>query len=336
MKIVVVNDLKGKHIRSVSEAVAYAAFEKNIDCEPIDISDLVIDPLKAGTPQYIRKTAEHLKKENAGAVICTGIWGMKLVNAVKKELDGIICCGLISEYSYPMMTDRINMDFYFAAHQDIKNMLVKKGIPEKKIYVTGIPVRKNYREHLGKAAARNYLVIPGNKRVYLLISDGLELEVIEELCSELDKTEKNDYVMYIPTERNGAIRDELINYAEGNSHIQIITYTKKLNLYVESADALLLKPDAVISTQAAVTGVPIVHLALGNRCVTPDSDFFASHEMAVVGNNIKDTINKARRFVEEKAVAARMIQMQYRNVCSDAADKIIDIILNTKKQLVSG
>ena len=105
---------------------------------------------------------------------------------------------------------------------------------------------------------------------------------------------------------------------------------------MESADALLLKPDAVISTQAAVTGVPIVHLALGNRCVTPDSDFFASHEMAVVGNNIKDTINKARRFVEEKAVAARMIQMQYRNVCSDAADKIIDIILNTKKQLVSG
>ena len=56
--------------------------------------------------------------------------------------------------------------------------------------------------------------------------------------------------------------------------------------------------------------------------------------MAVIGRNIRDTVLKARRFVEEKAIAARVIQMQYRNISSDAADRIIEIILGMKNRIV--
>lgn len=327
MKIIIINDDLSTKPHNVSDAVIFAALEKNINCEHIELSDFMLDVALASFPEYIKKISDHLISERADVVICTGIHGMMLMTkAGVCNGNSIFRCGIVSSYDRLPMMKEINMDCYFAPHEEIKNQLIRSGIEEHRIFVTGIPVKKDYREHIGKAAARNYLVIPKKRRIYLLIPEGLSCDDIERLCDELSDTESEDYTIYIPTARESPVRERLRRYSADNSHIQIITYTSKMNLYIESADAMLMKPDSLYSTEAAVSGVPLIHLSM-NPDKTGRDDYFARHEMAVIGNGVRDTINKARRFVEEKAVAARMIQMQYRNTYSDAADKIIEIII---------
>ncbi len=328
MKILILRETINKKMKYISDAVILAALEKHLCQAPTDLTDYLIDPSQISSEQYVKKMAAVIQEEQTDVILCTGLNGMGLMSAVRK-LTGLSVwtCGIVSDYFCSPLLYKIELDCFFVPHEEIKAKLICKGIPSDRIFVTGIPVKKCFREHIGKAAARNYLVIPRNRHIYLLIPDGLAYETIIRLCEELSEAEQEDFALYIPTPRCSTIRDQLIDYAERNSHIRIITYTTKLNLYLESADAMLLKPEPIFSTEAAVAGVPIVHLSLNAAEKNYSSGFFSRHEMAVSGNSIRDTIQKAKRFVEEKAMAARMIQMQYRNIYSDAADKIIDIII---------
>ena len=334
MKILLINDKNSKKLRYVSDAVILAALEKHISCEYVDAFDLTLEHSGQDREACLDRLTVTLREEMPDAVICTGFEGLRLVSEAKsRESLGFLVCCMVSDYSLASELQDVDADCFFVPHEDIRAGLVRKGLDGDRIFVTGIPVKKSFREHMGKAAARNYLVIPRNRRVYLLIPEGLELKDVERLCEELGRSEKEDYVLYIPTPRCSVLRDKLVEYSAGNSSIRIITYTRQLNLYIESADAMLLKPDSLMSTEAAVAGVPIVHLFLDTGNKNPVRDFFASHEMAVIGRNICDTIKKAKCFAEQKAMAARVIQMQYRNICSDSADKMIEIIMKLRQRL---
>lgn len=334
MRIIVINDDTSIRLHKVSEAVIYAALEKSINCGHIELSDFMISSAQTSDPGYIKKIGERILSEKADVALCTGIQGMRLMTDLKLQgKSSVFTCGIVSDYNSLPLLSKINMDCYFAPHEEIKKRLVSSGLEESRIFVTGIPVKKSFRERIGKAAARNYLVIPKKRRIYLLIPEGLLPDEIERLCEELSQTESEDYSIYIPTSRDSSIRERLLRYSAGNRHVQIITYSSKMNLYLQSADAMLMKPDPLLSTEAAVSGVPLVHLSMDSAERTSGSDFFARHEMAVIGNGVRDTIKKARRFVEEKAVAARVIQMQYRNIYSDAADKMIEIIIKKAQKL---
>ena len=330
MKILVLTDKKSKGIRCITDAVMRAALEKQVKCEPLDLSDHVFNAAKTSSPDYLQETADRMAEENADVVLCAGVNAMKLMTKLqcRHPLD-VLTYGVFSDYAGLPLQQVINMDFYCVPHEDIKARLLQQGIESERVFVTGIPVKKSFREHIGKAAARNYLVIPKNRRIYLLIADGLSVDTILRLCEELSAAETQDYVLYIPTTRSSPLRDKLMQCSQKDTHVRIITYTKQLQLYFESADAMLLKPDTLMSTEAAVSGVPIVYLCLNEK--SEDGEFFVRHEMAVIGQSIRDTIGKARRFVEEKAMAARVIQMQYRNIYADAAETIIDLILKRPK-----
>ncbi len=328
MKLLMLSDQKTKKIRYMAQSVVIAALEKQITCDPVDLSDIIINSKKTGSDDYIRALTDCISREKPDVVLCTGVSTIKLMAAVKHSMkDPPVVCGILSDYSCsPGLYDR-GIDCYFVPHEEIRNKLIQSGIEPSRIYVTGIPVKRHFREHIGKAAARNYLVIPKNRRIYMLIPDGLTEDQVIRLCRELSIKEKDDYAVYVPVSRSSEGHDRLLHYASEDRHLRVITYNRQLNLYFESADAVLMKPDPLTSTEAAASGVPIVHLSFDGAGGRHNSDFFARHEMAVMGSSIRDTVSKAIRFVEEQAMAARMIQMQYRNVYADAADKIIEILV---------
>ena len=203
MKIIVIGDRSSKKLKYISDAVVIAALEKHISCEPMDISDVRIDPSRASSPEYIRSFSQLLREEGADAVLCTTQGGMKLMSALR-ALEGsspLICC-IISDYSFSAEQFEHTADCYFVPHEEIRSRLIGQGISGDKIFVTGIPVNKNFRERIGKAAARNYLVIPRDRRIYLIIPDGLRAEDIAHLCKELSQSEREDHAVYIPTKRS--------------------------------------------------------------------------------------------------------------------------------------
>ncbi len=219
-----------------------------------------------------------------------------------------------------------SLDGFFVAHEDLVSNLKKKGI-KGEIYSSGVPVEKRFFNRFGKKAARNYLVIPEHERVYLLIADDVGFDQTRELCDEMLREEKEPFLFYVFVDRGSENGERLKERYRRYDSIRVITVNKKLSIYMECADVMLTKPEGYLSFEAAAAGVPLVHL-MTVRGPAATAEFFSSHDMSLLGNTVSDAVRKARRLIDEQAVARRMMKRQSMLVGFDAADKILDRILS--------
>jgi len=102
----------------------------------------------------------------------------------------------------------------------------------------------NYDKKKGeprKKAARNYLVIPQSKRVYLIMSKELDKDTIFEMCDEIISTETRPYMVYIYVRRESNLFDLLKERYGELTQIQPVIIGKKTEMYINAADIILTK-----------------------------------------------------------------------------------------------
>ena len=92
-----------------------------------------------------------------------------------------------------------------------------------------------------RKAARNYLVIPNNKRVYLILPDGLEERQVLELCGEILAMEDKDLIVYVFVQRGDALADSLREAFPDRWAIQPVVIGSKANQFIYAADVVLTK-----------------------------------------------------------------------------------------------
>ena len=264
------------------------------------------------------------------AVLCTSIQAISAMSAVRK-LKGqkIPCYCVLDNYFVPPYLKDSGLDGYFIPHNDLKNAKGLQDLEESSVFVSGIPVRQRFGSDFSKKEARNYLIIPKSRKVYLILSHGMNRNTVSSICDELIKNETSDCSVYVLADRGSEILEKLSDRYAGVRQIQIVTYTEKFSVYMKAADAVIAKPSGQTVTETAAAGVPLVLTAPDGEAQYRNSEFAASHEMAVTAGTGRDAAAKAQRFALEKALAARIIKMQDINIVRDAADKIIELV--TKK-----
>lgn len=336
---------------SAAGALSETARHLGAGCELLELSSL--SPESPGSPyrriisrtreifsskvsltseEYSKALFDYIVSGGYYSVVCTDLDSISAVTAMKKRHRfSVPCYGLLTDYASVMMLSSMSLDGYFIPHEDLKPELVSKGVKEDRLYPTGVPVGQQFSFRRTKAAARNYLVIPDDRKVYLFMTGGVSFENIRSLLDELLRSEDDDFVAFVLVSRGGDMKERLEQRYRENDRIRVITFTKKVSVYLECADVVLAEPGGFESTEAAVAGVPLVHIMTVRERERHTADFFSSREMSLKGNSVSDAIEKAKRLVNEKAVAARMIQRQYMNTKSDAAENIIKTLLRKKE-----
>ena len=261
------------------------------------------------------------------AVICACPQATSAMGAVRK-LKGskVPCYGVLSDYFIPPYLEDTGLDGYFIPHSDLRNAKGIQDLSDGSVFVSGIPVRQRFGSDFSKKEARNYLIIPKSRRVYLILSQGMSRNTVIGVCDELIKSEAGDYAVYVLAERGSEILEKLSDRYACAQQMHIVTFTEKFSVYMKAADAVIAKPYAQTVTEAAVAGVPLVLISPDSEAQFRNSDFAASHEVAVTANGSKDAAAKAQRFALENALAARIVKMQDVNILRGAADKILELV----------
>ena len=277
---------------------------------------------------FISALAKYINDSCFDAVICTDAYSVKVISYAKQAGLKPLCYAVISDYEAASIQTPTLLDGYFIAQDEIKYYMIKHGIGADRMYNYGLPVSKSFRNTLGKWAARNYLVIPQDKRVYLFLAAGMRFEEVRDICVEMLNTEDEGFLMYVLLPRDSEIKERLEQKFRSQDSIRMITLTKRLNLYMEGADVVLSRPLAYESYEAAVAGAPLVHIMTSKGSDRKVAESFARHEMSLKAGSVRDTISQARRLADEKAVAQRMTSKQSLYAHADAAQRILDTILN--------
>lgn len=289
----------------------------------------ITSPVYHANARYAANLRSFIETNGYDRVVCTHLYPMETMTAIRKAGEfPVPCYGVLTDYTCIPFLAETDLDGYFIAHEDLSAELVEKGIPSERIIVTGIPVDEKFAQHMDKAAARNYLAIPQQQDVFLVMSGGIGVGNAGAICDEiLLRHDGGAFTVYILVGRNSDLKQTLEEKYAGNEHVRIVTFTKKVNVYMNAADVMISKPGGLTSTEAAVAQVPLVQLLVYTACEAPNIAFFASHGLSERAEDAADAAAKAVALARDKEKAAAMREAQRATIAPDAADKIAERIV---------
>ena len=249
------------------------------------------------------KLYDYIVQNDYDTVVLPHLFPAETITSIRKNkaITNFKCYAIATDYTCIPFLAETDLDGYFIAHEDLRAELVEKGIPSDRIIVTGIPVDEKFAHHMEKAAARNYLAIPQNQDVFLIMSGGIGVGNAGAICDEILRRHSGAFTVYILVGRNSDLKQTLEEKYAGNEHVRIVTFTKKVNVYMNAADVMISKPGGLTSTEAAVAQVPLVQLLVYTACEAPNIAFFSSHGLSERAENAADAAEKAVALVRDKA-----------------------------------
>ena len=242
----------------------------------------ITSPVYHANARYAANLRAFIETNGYDRVVCTHLYPMETLTAIRKSGDFTVpCYGVLTDYTCIPFLAETDLDGYFIAHEDLRAELVEKGIPSDRIIVTGIPVDEKFAHHMEKAAARNYLAIPQNQDVFLIMSGGIGVGNAGAICDEILRRHSGAFTVYILVGRNSDLKQTLEEKYAGNEHVRIVTFTKKVNVYMNAADVMISKPGGLTSTEAAVD---LAHKLAGEL---RDTEAALSHTSQLMGAVVK-------------------------------------------------
>ena len=137
-------------------------------------------------------------------------------------------------------------DCYLVGTQEIKERLAAKGVDREIIYVTGIPVRAEFKlpVHRGDRQERNLLIMGG----------GLGMMPRKDAFYEALDTMPGVHTTII-TGRNQKLYDRLVDKYE---NIRVVGFTERVYEYMAWADLVLTKPGGITMFESIYSELPIL------------------------------------------------------------------------------
>ena len=281
-------------------------------------------PVYWANAHYSESLKKYILENGFDTVICTHLYGMEAMTAIRRKGDfPIPCYGILTDYVCIPFIEETELTGYFVANQEEKDYLIKKGTAAEKIIVSGIPVDSAFRLHPDKETARRELDIPENKKVFLIMTGGIGCENMESLCEKLMDALHEDDLAIVLTGKNDDLKEKLDKKYAGNPGIRTVSFTRKVADYMAASDVMLSKPGGLSSTEAAVANIPLVHIHAIPGCETYNVKFFSAHGLSCAAQNEKEAVAFAQdlAYNPEKAKAMQKQQRAYIN--PDAAGMIL-------------
>lgn len=292
-------------------------------------------PVYAASATYAKNLNQYIRGNGYDAVLCTHIFGMEAMTAIRKRLDpDIPCFGIFTDYTCYPFSYETKLDGLFVPRCGLSPTLTEMGIPAETLYETGIPVAKKFTERVPMHEARKRLGLPSDKKILLVMSGGIGGGNVTGLCNALCDGAQEDFIACVLTGRNEKVRESLSEAYKEDPRIRPIPFTKEVNLYMNAADLMISKPGGLSSTEAAVANVPLLHVNAIPGCETDNESFFESIGMSRYAKNLKAASAMAWELVSDEAACEAMREIQRRTVNPNAAKDITDTIVRyvTEKQ----
>ena len=287
----------------------------------------ITSPIYLANAKYAGKLRAYIEDEGFDAVLCTHLFAMEALTALKKKTDyAVPSYGILTDYTcIPFLRETV-LDGYFIPHEALRQELVEQGIPTERIFATGIPVSARFADHAERAAARQQLGMDAELPIVLIMSGGVGCGNIQALCNELLRQATRPFAIYVLVGRNAELQQELEAAYADCELLHVVPFTREVARYMNAADVMISKPGGLSSTEAAVANIPLVHILAFSGCETKNAAFFSEHGTSVRAENAKEAVAAALSLLNDPDRAEAMRQAQRDNFPPDAADRIIESV----------
>lgn len=212
------------------------------------------------------KLLKLLREEKPDLVISTHPFGSQMCSYLKRK-------GKVDFVLATIMTDFAPHDqwlvgsdytnYYFVAHDKMKEYLISKNIPENKVFATGIPLSDRFSMKYDKKEILNSLNFEDNKKTVLFFGGGefglgknKTVEIFKAFIQNFD----NLQIIAIAG-RNPKMKEsfeEVVNEFNKQSSVRVLEYTNQVPEFMSISDLVVTKPGGLTTTESLASNLPMI------------------------------------------------------------------------------
>lgn len=154
-------------------------------------------------------------------------------------------------------------DYFFVAHNKMKEYLISKNIPENKIFATGIPISNKFLETFDTSKILNSLSLKENLKIVLFFAGGKfglgksrTLEIFNTLVNDF-----NNIQVIAISGKNKKMYEEfnqIVKIANKTNFIKIFEFVNNVPELMAVSDVVITKPGGLTTTESLVSGLPMI------------------------------------------------------------------------------
>ena len=259
------------------------------------------------------KLLRLLREKEPDLIISTHPFGSQMCSYLKRK-------GKITAKIATIMTDFAPhdqwlvghefTDYFFVAHDKMKDYLISKNVKEEKIFSTGIPISEKFQEKYDKSKIVEKYNLDKNKFTILFFGGGefglgktRTVQIFENFVQE---TLKHDIQIIAISGKNPKMKsafEEIVNKNKAENNVKIIGFSNEVPKLMRISDLVVTKPGGLTTSES-----------------------LASHLPMVVINPIPGQEEENAEFLESKGSADWIKK-------TDASKKVIEELLNNKNKL---
>ena len=206
-------------------------------------------------------------------------------------------------------------DYFFVAHEGMKNELITLGVDENKIFATGIPLSSRFLQSYDRDTVFKSLNLCPDKKTILFFAGGefgLGRNTTYMVLKAIIRLFKDFQVIAIAG-RNKKMQDkfdELVSLTNSKDRIKVLSYTNQVPEFMSISDMVITKPGGLTITESLSASLPII-------IINPIPGQEEENAQFLVDNNVAIWIKKGDNI-------ARSLKNLFRN-----PDKIENMRLNS-------
>lgn len=155
------------------------------------------------------------------------------------------------------------VDYYFVSHDGMKKELHEKGIPNEKIFATGIPLSNKFLLKYDKSQILENFGLSPDKKTVLFFGGGefgLGKTQTYRIFKSFLECHENIQIVAIAG-RNQKMKEnfeDLVEELHKQDNVKILEYTNKVPELMSISDLVVTKPGGLTTTESLASGLPIV------------------------------------------------------------------------------
>ncbi len=292
-----------------------------------------------------RKLLDLLDEYSPDIIISTHPFSTQMISYLKKKkLVNSLLATVLTDFAphEQWLVGKEFGDLFFVAHSKMKQQLVDSfGIPEEKIFATGIPLSHKFLNHYDKHQIKNRFGLDIDKKLVLFFGGG-EFGLGKERTISILKTFINNsqdkFQIIAIAGKNEKMKEhfkELVAKMKASETVKVLGFTKQVPELMSISDLVVTKPGGLTSTESLASGLPMVLINPIPGQEEENAEFLESSKVAIwikkdddYKNVISDLLSDEEKLHQMKINTKLLAK---KNSTKDICETIIERAANNNK-----
>ena len=259
------------------------------------------------------KLLKLLREKKPDLIISTHPFGSQMCSYLKRKnkIDSKIATIMTDFAPHDQwLVGHEYTDYFFVAHNKMKDYLISKGISENKVFDTGIPISENFQKLYNKKEIFDKYNLDENKFTILFFGGGEfglgKTRTVQIFNNFVDETKNNNIQIIAISGKNPKMKsafEEVVDSNNAEVNVKIIEFSNEVPKLMAISDLVVTKPGGLTTSES-----------------------LASHLPMIVINPIPGQEEENAEFLESKNIAVWIKK-------SDNSKEIIKNLLNNKEKI---